>query len=180
MTSTKEKELIGLIKKLMKEHGMVSWNIGVIDMWIGNIRVTPKGWERLLVPIKGYHYDDFDLFKVMHLNGELYFMVSEEHKTYDYPRKREIHRYTWDEFVDMVETKKWSRRNRGFGGKNHTEWRTCKLRSIASGLKYYDPQEEAERTKQPKLTEANLNILVKIQEAETSFAEKLVDRVFGY
>ena len=102
MISDKEKELLELIKKWMKLHGMTSYNIGIVDSQIGKIKVTPKGWERLLVPIKGYHYENFELYKIMQLNGELYFLVCEEHQTYDYPRKTEKKRFTWEELVDMV------------------------------------------------------------------------------
>ena len=180
MMSAKEKELIESIKGLMKMHGLTSYDIGIIDSQIGKIRVIPKGWERLLVPIKGYHHDIFELDKIIQLNGELYFMVSEEHQTYEYPRKREKYRFTWDELVNMVKTTKWSIRNWGFGGKDHTDWETNKLRSIESSLRYYDAQEEAKWRKRPRLTDANIDILVKIQESETSFAEKLVDKLFGY
>ena len=180
MISAKEKELIESIKGLMKRHGLTSYDIGIIDSQIGKIRIIPKGLEMLLVPIKGYHHDIFELYKIIQLDGELYFLVSEEHQTYDYPRKREKYRFTWDELVNMVETKKWSLRNWGFGGKNHTGWEIYKLKSIESSLKYYDAQEEAKWRKQPRLTDANIDILVKIQESETSFAEKLVDKIFGY
>ena len=176
MMSAKEKELIESIKGLMKMHGLTSYDIGIIDSQIGKIRVIPKGWERLLVPIKGYHHDIFELDKIIQLNGELYFMVSEEHQTYEYPRKREKYRFTWDELVNMVKTTKWSIRNWGFGGKDHTDWETNKLRSIESSLRYYDAHEEIKE----KLSESQIRILVKIQESETSFAEKLVDKLFGY
>ena len=180
MNNVEEKKLIEQIKKHMKSHGMVSYDIGIVDSWIGKIRVIPKEWELLLVPIKGYHYDDFELFKVMHLKGELYFMVKEEHQTYDYPRKKEIYRFTWDELVNMVETKKWNIRTYGFGGKNNTEWTIGKLKSIESSLRHYDPQEDEAWRKQPRLTEENIKILVKIAESETSLPEKLVDKIFGY
>ena len=180
MNNVEEKRLIEKIKEHMKRHGMVSYDIGIVDSQIGKIRVTPKGWERLLVPIKGYYYDIFELFKVMHLKGELYFMVQEEHKTYDYPRKKEIYRFTWDELVNMVETKKWTVRNYGFGGKDNTTWRIWKLKSIESSLRYYDPKEDEAWRKQPRLSEENIKILVKISESETSIAEKLVDKIFGY
>ena len=61
MMSAKEKELIESIKGLMKMHGLTSYNIGIIDSHIGKIKITPKGWLRLLVPIKGYYYDDFEV-----------------------------------------------------------------------------------------------------------------------
>jgi hypothetical protein len=79
-----------------------------------------------------------------------------------------------------VKTTKWSIRNWGFGGNDHTDWETNKLKSIESSLKYYDAQEEAKWRKQPRLTDANIDVLVKVQESETSFAEKLVDKLFGY
>jgi hypothetical protein len=178
--NTKEKELIESIKGLMKIHGLTSYRVGIFDSRIGKIRVTPKGWERLLVPIKGYHHDIFDLYKIIQLSGELYFIVEEEHQTYDYPRKREKYRFTWDGLVNLVKTTKWSKRNWGFGGNDHTDWETNKLKSIESSLKYYDAQEEAKWRKQPRLTDANIDVLVKVQESETSFAEKLVDKLFGY
>ena len=175
--STKEKELIGLIKKLMKQHGLTSYNIGIIDSYIGKIKITPKGWLRLLVPIKGYYYDDFEVYKIMHLDDELYFIVKKEHQTYEVPYKKEFFRYTWDELVNMVKTTKWSIRNWGFGGKDHTDWETNKLRSIESSLRYYDAHEEIKE----KLSESQIRILCKIVDDETSFLEKAVDKIFlGY
>lgn len=178
--NTEEKKFIDLIKQQMKKHGLTSYDIGFMDSRIGKIKVIPKGWELLLVPIKGYHYDIFEIDKIMHLNGELYFVVIKEHKTYDYPRKKEIYRFTWDELVEMVESTKWSIRQRDFGGKNNHDWQIYKLKSIESSLRYYDAQEEAKWRKRPRLTGKNLELLVKIQESETSIAEKLVDKIFGY
>ena len=175
--SAKEKELIESIKGLMKMHGLTSYNIGIIDSRIGKIKITPKGWLRLLVPIKGYHHDIFELDKIIQLNGELYFIVKKEHQTYEVPYKKEFFRYTWDEFVNMVKTTKWSIRNWGFGGKDHTDWETNKLRSIESSLRYYDPHEEIKE----KLSESQIRILCKIVDDETSFLEKAVDKIFlGY
>ena len=57
MINAKEKEFLESIKKYMKQHGLTPYNIGIIDSYIGKIRITPKGWLRLLVPIKGYYYD---------------------------------------------------------------------------------------------------------------------------
>ena len=176
MINAKEKEFLESIKKYMKQHGLTSYNIGIIDSYIGKIKITPKGWLRLLVPIKGYYYDDFEVYKIMHLDDELYFIVKKEHQTYEVPYKKEFFRYTWDELVNMVKTTKWSIRNWGFGGKDHTDWETNKLRSIESSLRYYDAHEEIKE----KLSESQIRILVKIQESETSFAEKLVDKLFGY
>ena len=181
MISAKEKELLESIKNLMKVHGLVSYDIGIFDSQIGKIKVIPKGWQLLLVPIKGYHYDNFEVYKIMHLNGELYFMVNEEHQTYDCPRKREKYRYTWEELVNMVETTKWSVRRRSYGGKEKGEWKIDKLKSIESSLKYYDAQEEAKWRKRPRLTDANIDVLVKVLESQKSFLEKIVDRLFfGY
>jgi hypothetical protein len=180
MNNAEEKKYLELIKKQMKRHGLTSYEIGILDSRIGRIKITPNGWLRLLVPIKGYYYDNFEVYKIMHLDGELYFMVSEEHQTYDYPRKRENYRFTWDELVNMVETVKWSVRRCDFGGNGNTKWKLDKLKSIESSLRYYDAQEEAKWRKQPRLTDANIDVLVKVQESETSFAEKLVDKLFGY
>ena len=175
--STEEKELLDLIKKLMKQHGLTSYNIGIIDSYIGKIKITPKGWLRLLVPIKGYYYDDFEVYKIMHLDDELYFIVKKEHQTYEVPYKKEFFRYTWDELVNMVKTTKWSIRNWGFGGKDHTDWESNKLRSIESSLRYYDAHEEIKE----KLSESQIRILCKIVDDETSFLEKAVDKIFlGY
>ena len=177
MINAKEKEFLESIKKYMKQHGLTSYNIGIIDSHIGKIKITPKGWLRLLVPIKGYYYDDFEVCKIMHLDDELYFIVKKEHQTYEVPYKKEFFRYTWDELVNMVKTTKWSIRNWGFGGKDHTDWETNKLRSIESSLRYYDAHEEIKE----KLSESQIRILCKIVDDETSFLEKAVDKVFlGY
>ena len=181
MINAKEKEFLESIKKYMKQHGLTSYNIGIIESHIGKIKVAPKGWLRLLVPIKGYYYDDFEVYKIMHLDDELYFIVKKEHQTYEVPYKKEFFRYTWDELVNMVETTKWSIRRRGFGGNGNTEWKLYKLKSIENDLWYYDAQEEAKWRKRPRLTDKNIDVLVKIQEAETSFLEKAVDKIFlGY
>ena len=180
MNNAEEKKILDLIKEHMTKHGLTSYNIGILDSQIGRIKITPKGWLLLLVPIKGYYYDNFEVYKIMHLNGEIYFIVSEEHQTYDYPRKTENYRFTWDELVNIVETTKWSVRQRGFGGNDNTEWRLKKLKSIESSLKYYDAQEEARWQKQPKLTDKNIDVLVKIQDVERNFVERFVDRIFGY
>ena len=177
MINAKEKEFLESIKKYMKQHGLTSYNIGIIDSHIGKIKITPKGWLRLLVPIKGYYYDDFEVCKIMHLDDELYFIVKKEHQTYEVPYKKEFFRYTWDELVNMVKTTKWSIRNWGFGGKDHTDWETNKLRSIESSLRYYDAHEEIKE----KLSESQIRILCKIVDNETSFLEKAVDKIFlGY
>ncbi len=177
MINAKEKEFLESIKKYMKQHGLTSYNIGIIDSHIGKIKITPKGWLRLLVPIKGYYYDDFEVCKIMHLDDELYFIVKKEHQTYEVPYKKEFFRYTWDELVNMVKTTKWSIRKWGFGGKDHTDWETNKLRSIESSLRYYDAHEEIKE----KLSESQIRILCKIVDNETSFLEKAVDKIFlGY
>lgn len=176
MNNAEEKKIIERIKILMKGHGMVSYDIGVFDLYIGKIKVTPKGWQRLLVPIKGYHYDDFELHKIMLLNNELYFMVKKEHQTYDVPYKKEFLRFTWDELTGMVESTKWSIRTRSFGGKGNTTWSTWKLKSIENSLKYYDAHEEIKS----KLSDSQLEILCKRCDEEKSFAEKLVDKILGY
>ena len=162
--STEEKELLDLIKKLMKQHGLTSYNIGIIDSYIGKIKIAPKGWLRLLVPIKGYYYDDFEVYKIMHLDDELYFIVKKEHQTYEVPYKKEFFRYTWDELVKMVESTKWSIRTHSFGGKENR------------GLRCYDAHEEIKE----KLSESQIRILCKIVDDETSFLEKAVDKIFGY
>lgn len=173
--SDTEKKILDQIKKQMKEHGLVSYKVGVFG-YIGKIKVIPKGWKLLLVPIKGYYYDDFELEKIMHLNGELYFVVKKEYQTYDVPFKKEFFRFTWDEFVNMVETTDWSKRTWNFGGENHTGWSTQRLKSIERDLGYYDAHEELKE----KLSDQQIEILVQRIESEKSLAEKLVDRMLGY
>lgn len=135
----------------------------------------------MLVPIKGTYYDDFEVYKIICLDSELYFIVKKEYQTYEVPYKKEFFRYTWDELVYMVETTKWSIRTRGFGGDGNTKWKLNKLKSIESSLRYYDAQEEAKWRKRPRLTDKNIDVLVKTQESETSFLEKAVDKIFlGY
>ena len=174
--SDTEKKILDQIKKQMKEHGLVSYKVGVFEGYIGKIKVIPKGWKRLLVPIKGYYYDDFELEKIMQLNGELYFVVKKEYQTYNVPFKKEFFRFTWDEFVNMVETTEWSKRTWNFGGKNHTGWSTQRLKSIERELVYYDAHEELKE----KLSDRQIEILVRRIENEKSLAEKLVDRMLGY
>ena len=177
MINAKEKEFLESIKKYMKQHGLTSYNIGILDSHIGKIKITPKGWLRLLVPIKGYYYDDFEVYKIMHLDDELYFIVKKEHQTYEVPYKKEFFRYTWDELVKMVESTKWSIRTHSFGGKENSDWRTNKLKCIKSSLKCYDAHEEIKE----KLSESQIRILCKIVDDETSFLEKAVDKIFlGY
>ena len=176
MDNVEEKKILDRIKVLMKNYGMTSYRIGVFDLYIGKIKVVPKGWKRLLVPIKDYYYKDFELEKIMHLNGELYFIVKKEYQTYNLPFKKEFLRFTWDEFVNMVETTEWSKRTRNFGGKNHTGWSTERLKSIESDLVYYDAHEELKE----KLSDRQIEILVRRIENEKSLAEKLVDRMLGY
>ena len=155
---------------------MTSCRIGVFDLYIGKIKVVPKGWKRLLVPIKGYYYEDFELEKIMHLNGELYFIVKKEYQTYNVPFKKEFFRFTWDEFVNMVETTEWSKRTWNFGGESHTGWSTQRLKSIEGDLVYYDAHEELKE----KLSDRQIEILVRRIESEKNLAEKLVDRMLGY
>ena len=174
--SDTEKKILDRIKVLMKNHGITSYRIGAFNFYIGKIKVIPKGWKRLLVLIKGYYYDDFELEKIMHLNGELYFVVKKEYQTYNVPFKKEFFRFTWDEFVNMVETTEWSKRTWNFGGKNHTSWSTPRLKSIERELVYYDAHEELKE----KLSDRQIEILVRRIENEKSLAEKLVDRMLGY
>ena len=174
--SDTEKKILDRIKKQMKEHGLVSYKVRVLEGYIGKIKAIPKGWKLLLVPIKGYYYDDFELEKIMHLNGELYFIVKKEYHTYNLPFKKEFFRFTWDEFVNMVETTEWSKRTRNFGGKNHTGWSRERLKSIERDLVYYDAHEELKE----KLSDQQIEILVQRIESEKSLAEKLVDRMLGY
>ena len=181
MINAKEKEFLESIKKYMKLNGLTSYDIGIIDSYIGKIKITPKRWLRLLVPIKGTYYDDFEVYKIICLDGELYFIVKKEYQTYEVPYKKEFSRYTWDELVYMVETTKWSIRTRGFGGDGNTKWKLNKLKSIESSLRYYDAQEEAKWRKHPRLTDKNIDVLVKIQESETSILGKAVNKIFlGY
>ena len=112
----------------------------------------------------------------MQLNGELYFVVKKEYQTYNVPFKKEFFRFTWDEFVNMVETTEWSKRTRNFGGENHTGWSTQRLKSIERDLVYYDAHEELKE----KLSDRQIEILVRRIENEKSLAEKLVDRMLGY
>lgn len=174
--SDAEKKILDQIKKQMKEHGLVSYKVRVFEGYIGKIKAIPKGWKLLLVPIKGYYYDDFELEKIMHLNGELYFIVKKEYQTYNVPFKKEFFRFIWDEFVNMVETTEWSKRTRNFGGENHTGWSTQRLKSIERDLGYYDAHEELKE----KLSDRQIEILVRRIESEKSLAEKLVDRMLGY
>ena len=175
--SDDEKKILDQIKKQMKEHGLVSYKVGVFEGYIGKIKVTPKGWQRLLVPIKGYHYDDYELPQIMHLKGELYFIVKKEHQTYDVPYKKEFYRYTWDELVNMVESTPWSTRTFNYGGKGHTTWKVGLLKAIERSLSCYDAHEEIKE----KLSESQIRILCKIVDDETSFLEKAVDKIFlGY
>ena len=174
--SDAEKKILDQIKKQMKEHGLVSYKVGVFEGYIGKIKVIPKGWKLLLVPIKGYYYDDFELEKIMHLNGELYFIVKKEYQTYELPFKKEFFRFTWDELVSMVESTPWSIRTFSYGGKGHTTWRTGLLKAIERSLSFYDAHEEIKE----KLSDQQIEILVRRIESEKSLAEKLVDRMLGY
>ena len=175
--SDAEKKILDQIKKQMKEHGLVSYKVGVFEGYIGKIKVTPKGWQRLLVPIKGYYYDDYELPQIMHLKDELYFIVKKEYQTYDVPYKKEFFRFTWDELVKMVESTKWSIRTHSFGGKENRGWRSNKLKCIKNSLSCYDAHEEIKE----KLSESQIRILCKIVDDETSFLEKAVDKIFlGY
>jgi hypothetical protein len=53
MINAKEKEFLESIKKYMKQHGLTSYNIGIIDSYIGKIRITPKGVATVACPNKG-------------------------------------------------------------------------------------------------------------------------------
>lgn len=174
--SDAEKKILDRIKKQMKEHGLVSYKVRVLEGYIGKIKAIPKGWKLLLVPIKGYYYDDFELEKIMHLNGELYFIVKKEYQTYNVPFKKEFFRFTWDELVSMVESTPWSIRTFSYGGKGHTTWRTGLLKAIERSLSFYDAHEELKE----KLSDRQIEILVERIESEKSLAEKLVDRMLGY
>ncbi|MBR3977685.1 MAG: hypothetical protein IKJ95_07670 [Bacteroidaceae bacterium] len=174
--SDTEKKILDRIKKQMKEHGLVSYKVRVLEGYIGKIKAIPKGWKLLLVPIKGYYYDDFELEKIMHLNGELYFIVKKEYQTYNVPFKKEFFRFTWDELVSTVESTPWSIRTFSFGGKGHTTWRTGLLKAIERNLSFYDAHEELKE----KLSDRQIEILVERIESEKSLAEKLVDRMLGY
>lgn len=176
MDKAEEKKILDRIKVLMKNHGITSYRIGAFNFYIGKTKVTPKGWQRLLVPIKGYHYDDYELPQIMHLKDELYFIVKKEYQTYDVPYKKEFFRFTWDELVSMVESTPWSIRTFNYGGKGHTTWRTGLLKAIECSLSFYDVHEELKE----KLSDKQIEILVQRIESEKSLAEKLVDKVFGY
>lgn len=174
--SDAEKKILDQIKKQMKEHGLVSYKVGVFEGYIGKIKVTPKGWQRLLVPIKGYHYDDYELPQIMHLKDELYFIVKKEYQTYDVPYKKEFFRFTWDELAGMVESTPWSIRTFNYGGKGHTTWKTGLLKAIERSLSFYDAHEELKE----KLSESQLEILCKRIDDEKSLPEKLIDKMLGY
>ena len=174
--SDAEKKILDQIKKQMKEHGLVSYKVGVFERYIGKIKVTPKGWQRLLVPIKGYYYDDYELPQIMHLKDELYFIVKKEYQTYDVPYKKEFFRFTWDELAGMVESTPWSIRTFSYGGKDHTTWKTGLLKTIERSLSFYDAHEELKE----KLSESQLEILCKRIDDEKSLPEKLIDKMLGY
>lgn len=81
----------------------------------------------------------------------------------------------------MVETTKFSLRNSDWGGKGNIGWKLEKLKMIDFDLRNYDAQEEAKWRNRPRLTDANIDILVKVHRAEMGFLEKLVDKKFlGY
>ena len=174
--SDTEKKILDRIKKQMKEHGLVSYKVRVLEGYIGKIKAIPKGWKLLLVPIKGYYYDDYELPQIMHLKDELYFIVKKEYQTYDVPYKKEFFRFTWDELAGMVESTPWSIRTFNYGGKGHTTWRTGLLKAIERSLSFYDAHEELKE----KLSDRQKEILVERIESEKSLAEKLVDRMLGY
>ena len=133
MNNTEEMKYLDLIKIEMKQHGLVSYHVGICDGYIGIIKVTPKGWQRLLVPVKGYHYDDYELPRIMHLDGELYFIVKKECQTYEVLYKKEFFRYTWEELVNMVETTPWNIRTLKYGGKgNPMIWELAFVRNTLS------------------------------------------------
>ena len=171
-----EKKYLDSIKKKMKEHGLTSYNINVFEVFIGKKKVVPKGWQILLVPIKGYHDDRYELPQIMHLNGELYFIVEKQYKNYDFRYKKEFFRFTWDELVNFVETTPLSTKAYRYGGKGNTDWGKYLLRNIESSLSNYDPHEEIKT----KLNESQLNILCQKIEDEKSLAEKFADKVLGY
>ena len=164
----------------MKRHSLTSYKIGICDSWIGFVKVIPKSWELLLVPIKGYHRKEYDAGKIMLLQGELYFIVEEEFATYDYPRKKKTYRLTWDELIRLVETTPWSKLTHTYSRENNRNWKALLLKSIANALKHYDPIEEAKWRNRPQLTDANIAVLCKIVEAETKGLEKLVNKIYGY
>ena len=176
MNNPEEKKYLDSIKEKMKEHGLVSYKNNVFELYIGKIKVVPKGWQMLLVPIKGYHYEDYELPQIMQLKGELYFMVKKEYQTYDVPYKKEFFRFTWDEFVNFVETTPLNIRTYNYGGKGNTDWRTGILKAIERSLSFYDAHEEIKT----KLSKKQIEILCQSIEDEKGLAEKLVDKVLGY
>ena len=176
MNNPEEKKYLDSIKEKMKEHGLVSYKNSVFELYIGKIKVVPKGWQMLLVPIKGYHYEDYELPQIMQLKGELYFMVKKEYQTYDVPYKKEFFRFTWDEFANFVETTPLNIRTYNYGGKGNTDWRTGILKAIEHSLSFYDAHEEIKT----KLSEKQIEILCQRIEDEKGLAEKLVDKVLGY
>lgn len=48
--SDTEKKILDRIKKQMKEHGLVSYKVRVLEGYIGKIKAIPKGWKLLLYP----------------------------------------------------------------------------------------------------------------------------------
>ena len=180
MRNEETQKLLEQMKQHMKRHSIVSYDVGVFETRMGFIRLVPKGWEKLLVPIKGYHRDVFELDKIMLLQGELYFIVRVDHETYEIPSKKTKHRFVWDEVVKFVEATKWTQLNWSYGGKGHDNWEISLLKSLESGLKYYDPQEEAKSRNTPRLTEKDIEILIKAKGYKTSWLEDVVDRICGY
>ena len=171
-----EKKYLDSIKKKMKEHGLTSYDINVFEVFIGKKKVVPKGWQILLVPIKGYYYDRYELPQIMLLNGELYFIVEKQYKNYDFRYKKEFFRFTWDELVNFVETTPLSTKAYGYGGKGNTDWGKYLLRNIESSLSCYDAHEELKI----KFSDRQIDILVERIESEKNLAEKLIDKMLGY
>ena len=180
MSNAEQQKWIDSIKQNMKRHCLTSYKVSVFETHIGHINVLPKMWECLFIPIKGFHRRNFDVTRIMHLQGELYFIVEDELQTYDLPYKRKRYRLTYEELIQLEETTPWSRLMFTYGGKKHHNWRVQLLKTIATGLKYYDPIEEAKWRNQPQLTATDFDVFVKVHDAQTSWLEKLVNKIYGY
>ena len=137
MTNQENNRYLDLIKKHMMSHCITTIDVSVFDTWIGEIKFLPKGQELLLVPIKGRQKDYYCLTKIMLLQGQLHFFVENEQNRWRWPRKKENYRLSWDELVAMVESIKWTRRSKHFGGEGNSDWTLKKLKSLESWVRAF-------------------------------------------
>ena len=180
MITAEEQKTLETIKHYLKRNQLTSYKVRVFETHIGHIKVLPKLWECLFIPIKGFYRRSFDVVQIMLLQGKLYFIVEDELQTYDLPYKRKKYRLTWEELIQLVETTRWSHLMTTYGGKHHHNWKVKVLKDIANGLQYYDPIEEAKWRNRPQLKIEDLDAFVKIHDARTSWLEKLVNKIYGY